>query len=68
MSYTIDCIQRRTCVNVTVLPTILGRDHRPHVGSAQGGEQAELPVQPGDLLRAADHLTTRSRGAHRAAH
>ena len=71
MTYTIGYIQTHdthTCVNVTVLPTILGRDYRTHVCSTQSREQAELSVEFGDLLWAGYHLTTCSRGTHMAAH
>ena len=56
--------QTRTCVDVAVFASVLGGDDRSHVGSAQRGEDADLPVESGYFLRVAHHLTTRSRHTH----
>lgn len=57
---------RSTCVDVAVFASILRGDDRSHVGSAQGREETEFSVEPGDVPRLGHHhLTTRHTMAHR---
>lgn len=51
----------QTCVDVAVFASILRGDHRSYVCSAQRREEAELSVEPGNVLWVGHHLTTSSR-------